>query len=65
MWVSPKRLYLNSAGQVVEYIDEGSGSLLVCEGGSLEEEVARQYGLITDVTPAEDVPKRRGKKADA
>lgn len=51
-YTSDKRLYLDENGKVVEEI-QGSGSLLVGEGGELPDEVAEKYGLTNTKAVAE------------
>lgn len=46
MYVSPRRLYLDRDGKVVEADDPARVQLLVKAGGTLPEDEAQRYGLI-------------------
>lgn len=47
MWTAPKRIYVNAdRSKVVDESDPEAASLLVGEGGQLDEAEARRLGLL-------------------
>lgn len=47
-FISEKRLYRTADDRVVEEGDPAAAFLLVGEGGTLDDETARRYGLIAE-----------------
>lgn len=51
-WTSPRRLYLDKAGKVVEENDPTRASLLVAAGGSIPLARAQELGLLDEAKAA-------------
>lgn len=56
-FTSDRRLYLDANDKVVEEGDESAVSLLVGEGGQVDDETAKRYGLKAKAAPAENKAK--------